>query len=587
MDESTDELIRPEDFPLPNRSQESLCSQELISWNITPPLPALHDPTQQLAPPAPLSSIPSNVPPSTLDETQQLGKNEWESILLFFTLAIVAFVGALDATSLPIALPTIAREFNASTSQSFWVGISFLLTVVLSQPIHTGLSGIFGRKEILYLCLLYSSIGSVIAGFSKSIYVLIVGRALQGFGAGSLETLSEVILGDFTTPEEHCRYLTIFGFIWAAGFASGPLIGATFAEYVDWRWIPWINIPLLAIPIMLVLIFRILKPIKCPLRSQLGQIDWPAIALFIPSLSLLTVGVTWTGSQDQWDSIATVVLLALGILFLVIFIIREGYARTPIFPYWLLTTRSGFVSLFGAFMHGAVLYSTSFFIPIYLQATVQLNPVAAATNMLPLSVLVPVMALATTFASRHLHHHYDYFIWTGWFLTTLGIGILILLDGKTNTASRLGLQVLGAMGLGILLPALGIPLQERTDGEQQTEATMGNFIFARQLGAVVGVSLGSRVFSNAFSVDVARLLPLPEALSSLSDGSAAVNFIPSLKNLELVVDERRAITGVYERVIRTVWIVITVLSALGLLSSILIRELRVGRKDSGKQALQG
>ncbi|PGG97534.1 hypothetical protein GX51_07286 [Blastomyces parvus] len=586
MDESTAELIRPEDFPLPNRSQESLCSQELISWNITPPLPALHDQTQHLAPPAPPPSIASYVPPSVLDEAQEPVKNEWESILLLFTLAIVAFASALDATSLPVALPTIAREFNASTSQSFWVGVSFLLTVVLSQPIHTGLSAIFGRKEVLYLCLLYSSIGSVIAGFSKSIYVLIAGRALQGFGAGSLETLSEAILGDFTPPEDQFRYLTIFSFIWAGGFASGPLIGATFAEHVNWRWIIWINIPLLGIPIMLVLIFRILKPIKCPLRSQLAQIDWLAIALFIPSISLLTVGVTWTGAQDQWDSIATVALLALGILFLVTFIIREGYARTPIFPYWLLASRSGFVSLFGAFMHGAVLYSISFFVPIYLEATVQLNPVAAATNMLPISMLVPVMALATTFGIKHLQH-YRYFIWIGWFLTTLGIGLLILLDNKTNTARLLGLQVIGAMGLGILLPALGVPLQNRTDGEQQTEATMGNFIFARQLGAVVGVSLCSRLFSNAFSAAIARLLPLPEALSSLSDGSAAVNFIPSLKGLDLLADEREAITGVYERVIKTVWIVITVLSGLGLLSSILIRELRAGRKDAGKQVLQG
>ncbi|OJD21237.1 hypothetical protein ACJ73_07425 [Blastomyces percursus] len=587
MDESTDVLIRPEDFPLPNRSQESLCSQELISWNITPPLPALHDPTQHLAPPAPPPLTASNVPPSGLDKTQQPAKNERESILLFFTLAIVAFVSALDATSLPVALPTIAREFNARTSQSFWVGISFLLTAVLSQPIHTGLSAIFGRKEILYLCLLYSCIGSVIAGFSKSIYALIAGRALQGFGAGSLETVPGLILGDFTTPKDQFRYLTIFSFIWAGGFASGPLIGATFAEYVDWRWIIWINIPLLAIPIILALIFRILKPIKRPLLSQLGHVDWPAIALSLSSLSLLTVGVTWTGAKDQWDSIATVVLLGLGILFLVTFIIREGYARTPTFPYWLLTSRSGFVSLFGAFMHGAILYSTSFFIPMYLEAAVQFNPVAAATNMLPLSILVPTMALATTFAIRHLYRYYYYFIWTGWFLTTLGIGILILLDSKTNTASRLGLQVLGAMGLGILLPALGIPLQERMDGEQQTEAMMGNFIFARQLGAVVGVSLSSRVFSNAFSVDVARLLPLPQALSSLSDGSAAVNFIPSFKNLDLLVDEREVITGVYVRIIRTVWIVVAVLSGLGFLSSMLIRELRAGSKKTRKQALQG
>lgn len=105
MDESTDELIRPEDFPLPNRSQESLCSQKLTSWNITPPLPAVLDRTHHLAPLASPPSLASNIPPPESNETQQLVENQWEFILLFFTLAIVTFVSALDVTSLSVALP--------------------------------------------------------------------------------------------------------------------------------------------------------------------------------------------------------------------------------------------------------------------------------------------------------------------------------------------------------------------------------------------------------------------------------------------------------------------------------------------------
>ncbi|PGH36810.1 hypothetical protein GX50_00267 [[Emmonsia] crescens] len=585
MDESTDELIRPEDFPLPNRSQESLCSQKLTSWNITPPLPAVLDRTHHLAPLASPPSLASNIPPPESNETQQLVENQWEFILLFFTLAIVTFVSALDVTSLSVALPAIAREFNASAYQSFWSGISFLLTAVLSQPIHTAVSAIFGSKEILYLCLLYSAIGSIVTGFSKSIDVLIAGRALQGFGGGSLEALSEVILGDFTTPADRYHYLTILSFIWAGGSALGPLIGATFAEHIDWRWIAWINVPLLAIPILLIPAFRILKPIKLPLRSQLGQIDWPGIALFILSLIFFILAMTWSGTQYQWGSIATVAHLALGTLFLVAFIIREGYAHTPIFPYWHFASRTGFASLFGAFIHGAVFYAVIFLIPIYFEGAVQLNPVSTAINMLPLSILVSVVALVTTaFGIRHLHR-YPCFIWVGWFLTTLGIGILILSSSKTNTAGRLGLQVISAIGLGILPTALGIPSQARTDGKQ-TETTLGNFIFFRQLGAVVGVALGSRIFSNAFSAEVARFLPLPEGLALLSDGSAAVNFIPLLKSLNILADERSMILGVYERAMRAVWIALTVISGVGLLSSILNHELKVVGKDTGKQAVQ-
>ncbi|OJD13606.1 hypothetical protein AJ78_05950 [Emergomyces pasteurianus Ep9510] len=572
MDESTDELIHPEDFPLPNRSQESLCSQELTSWNITPPLPAVLDQAHHLT--------ASAAPPKS-NETQQLVENGWKSVVLFFALAITTFVSALDATSLSVALPVIAREFNASTYQSFWVGISFLLTALVSKPIHSALSAIFRREEILYMCLLYFAVGSIVAGFSKNVDILIAGRALQGFGGGSLEALSEAVVGNITTPTDRYLYMNILSFIWAWSSALGPLIGATFAEHLDWRWIFWINVPLLVIPIVLLPAFRILKPFKLPLRSQISQIDWLGIALFIPSLTLLILAMTFNGNQYQWGSIANVAPLGLGILFLVAFIIREGYALAPIFPYWLFASKTVFASLFGALIHGVAFYTIIFFIPIYFEGAGQLKPVAAAINMLPLSILISVVALITTFVIRH-YHRYACFIWVGWFLITLGMGILILLDNKAIMARRLGLQVIGAIGLGILLPALGIPSQAREDGGK-TDTTMGDFIFSRQLGAVVGVALGSRIFSNAFSAEVAKLLPLSDRLSSLSDASAAMNFIPLLENLDILADE---ILGVYERATRAVWISTTLISGLGLISSMFIHELRMLGKDTGKQALQ-
>ena len=132
---------------------------------------------------------------------------------------------------------TIAKDLHGTALQSFWSGISFLLTTVLFQPIHTILSDIFGRKLVLYICIGFFGVGSIVVACAKSMEILILGRTVQGIGGGGLEALSEIILTDLTTLKERPLYIGIMGFIWAAGAVLGPIVGGAFAEYVSWRWI--------------------------------------------------------------------------------------------------------------------------------------------------------------------------------------------------------------------------------------------------------------------------------------------------------------------------------------------------------------
>ena len=66
--------------------------------------------------------------------------------------------------------------------------------------------------------------------------VLIVGRVLQGLGAGGLDVLNEIILADITTLKERPLYLGLFAIPMLGGTVLGPIMGGLFAEYVTWRW---------------------------------------------------------------------------------------------------------------------------------------------------------------------------------------------------------------------------------------------------------------------------------------------------------------------------------------------------------------
>ncbi|WEW58148.1 hypothetical protein PRK78_003615 [Emydomyces testavorans] len=547
------------------------------------PIPALQDPQSRGSESA-LPIISSQFEVSEPLQNTKAEKKGWPFRLAFFALATVAFVSALDATSLSIALPIIARDLKGTTLESFCAGVSFLLTSVLFQPVHTALSDIFGRKQILYLCIVLFGLGSLVIGFSKCMTTLIAGRAIQGTGGGGLEALAEIILTDITTLAERPLYLGILGFVWAGGSAFGPLVGGLFAELASWRWIAWINLPILLFPIVLVPLFLRLKTIPASLGSKFAQVDWVGMALFIPGLTLFALAITWAGSLYKWASAGTLAPLILGVLLLVAFGVYEGYAKTPMIPYWLFATSTRWGALLGAFLHGIILYTVLFYIPIYFEGVLGLEPIPGAVNALPLSVGVSLSAVVAAFAIEYVRR-YSWSVWSGWLLATLGMGLFILFNAHTSLAQRLGLQIIGAIGLGILFPALGIPLQAATD-EFQAGIAMGTFVFFRQLGAVIGVALGSGIFGNRFAREIAQV-NLPAELAGLANGYAAVSLIPTLKSLNLPRIEKLAILDVYVDSTRAVWIAMTVICGIGLATCFAIRELTLERVGTGKQAFQG
>lgn len=126
--------------------------------------------------------------------------------------------------------------------QYFWANSVYLLLCVLSQPLATSLSNIFGRVHLLYVCISLFGIGAALVGAAPSINVLIVGRVIQGIGGGGLDVLVEMIVTDMTTLMERAFYIGLLNVPTALGSMLGPVIGGAFTTYVSWRWVAWINL---------------------------------------------------------------------------------------------------------------------------------------------------------------------------------------------------------------------------------------------------------------------------------------------------------------------------------------------------------
>jgi MFS family permease len=103
---------------------------------------------------------------------------------------------ALDATSLSVALPKMAKLLNGSAIQAFWAGTSFLLSSTVFQPVLGSVSHIFGRKPVLFFSLIFFGVGAIVAAIANNFTVILVGRTIQGIGGGGVITLTEIIVTD-------------------------------------------------------------------------------------------------------------------------------------------------------------------------------------------------------------------------------------------------------------------------------------------------------------------------------------------------------------------------------------------------------
>jgi MFS family permease len=145
--------------------------------------------------------------PAVNGETKSAEFNpNWRFYLAFLTLSVVTLAAALDATSLSVALPIIASKLHGTAIEAFWAGTSFLLTSTVFQPSYASFSHIFGRKPLTYVALTFFAVGAIIAGAAKNFTTMLVGRSLQGIGAGGIISLTEIIITDMVPLRERGKW---------------------------------------------------------------------------------------------------------------------------------------------------------------------------------------------------------------------------------------------------------------------------------------------------------------------------------------------------------------------------------------------
>ena len=434
-------------------------------------------------------------------------------------------------------------------------------------------------------------IGLLVSGLAKNFTLLLAGRAVQGIGGGGIIVLTQLIICDLIPLRLRGQFFGIISGMYAIGSVSGPLVGGAFSEKVTWvrfpllkpafallnimqRWIFWINLPFTGAALVMIPLFIKLRVAQTSLFQKLAKIDWIGSVLFIASTTGFLIPLSWGGVSYAWNSWRTYVPLSVSTLGLVIVWMYEEYvAVNPIIRTSIFKNRNAAAAYIGVVIHGMVVVGSLYYLPLYYEAVQGLSPILSGVALFPETFTVaPGAFIVGTLISRT--GRYRWAVWSGWAITTLGLGLLYLLDVNTSTVKWIFLNLVVGVGLGFNYSALGVTLQAATSEEDMTSA-VAMFTFFRLMGQALGVVIGGVTFQNEIRSKLLQIPSLaPMADQYENDGAALAQQIKSIKDS----NDRTDVIQVYADSLKTVWAVLCGVAALALLTSLIITDLSLDRE---------
>ena len=134
---------------------------------------------------------------------------------------------ALDLVGFGIVVPILGRYAERFGANGLQVGLlfaSFSLAQLLCAPLLGRLSDRIGRKPVIVVSLIGTAIGSLVTGAANSLWVLFVGRIIDGASGGSL-SVAQAAVADISSPEQRPKLVGMMGAAFGVGFVFGPAIG--------------------------------------------------------------------------------------------------------------------------------------------------------------------------------------------------------------------------------------------------------------------------------------------------------------------------------------------------------------------------
>ncbi|ULO05649.1 MFS transporter [Paenibacillus sp. 19GGS1-52] len=423
--------------------------------------------------------------------------------LVVFTVCIGAFMAALDASIINLALPTLVRQFGISMSDAEWISLVYLLTLASLVIPFGRLADMFGRRWMYAAGFSVFLFSSLLCGLSSSLTMLLLSRVLQAIGAAMLQANSVSIITASTPLKHRGKAIGIQASAQGIGLSLGPVIGGAFLSIGDWRWLFFVNIPIGIIGTILAVLL-LPKDIRGRKREPF---DYWGVSFLIPALVMI-VYVLNKGEIKGWTSPIIILCLFTGLLALTSFIREERRSNSPLLDLNLFKNNiflTGNVSSFLSFtaMYGVLLLSP-FLIESEFHTTIAMTGFYLSFVPIGMTVFTPVSG----FISDRFGIRFPAIM--GMSAVFGGCILLAFIQNEQDTPLLLSGLLLVGIGMGIFTPPNNSHIMGSVPKERLGVAG-ATLNMSRTIGMGMGVTLSGMLYQISL-----RLLPATSKQSNIT-----------------------------------------------------------------------
>jgi EmrB/QacA subfamily drug resistance transporter len=412
------------------------------------------------------------------------------------------FVSILASTVVSNALPTIIADLRGGQSVYTWIVTTELLAMTATVPLWGKMADLFSKKLLIQLSLGLFVAGSLIAGFTPNVEVLILSRIVQGVGAGGMTALTMIVMAAMIPPRELGRYSGIFGAVFGVGTIAGPLIGGLLVDtsWLGWRWCFFIGVPF-----SLIAIYLLQRTLHLPTVRRKVSIDWAGALTITAGVSTLLVWSTLAGREFAWLSWQTAALVAAGLAILAVAVWIESRVAEPIIPLNLFRNRTVSLATLASVLVGVAMFGGTVFLSQYFQLSLGKTPTVAGLMSLP---LIFGLLVSSTVAGQLItkYGRWKIYLVAGALVMTAGMALLSTMTSHTSVPLLSVYMVVLGVGVGMLMQNLVLAAQNDVPAHELGAAT-SVMTFFRSMGGAIGVSALGAVLTNRIATLLAERFP--------------------------------------------------------------------------------